>query len=714
MPKARHGLRLATLAAVLLSGRALHAQTARAVATFNNIGVELEYAAPPPAGTQVALYIKRAGTTNGFRGIHPLSRVAATRFAGSAFGLSDDTTYTIRLEPSGAGTNVEMNVTTRADAFADATDTVYHVSPTGDDANSGLSTNAPFKTLGHALSQAYAGDKILLHDGRFHEGDLSAPRSGTAAEPIVIRNAPGAEPVLDGTDTNFVAGWTLHDADDNVYRMATTRTPRIAFVNGGHFFHYLDYDDLRTNQWNQPGGYYADGAHIYARFAGGAAPGTNVFTIPRYTTGITIDNRAHIHIIGLEFCYYGYGTYHRGIYIDGGDSNLVSHCTFHHNGIGITIKRAADFNTVQYCRFNESPVSTWNWHAVKSGGVGYEAGGFAVYSSDQPNEGNVIRYNRFDDHFDASGTGSENLAGPTRNLDYHDNLIDVCSDDAISMDGAVHNNRVYNNTFKGFLTGVSVAPAAGGPTYVFRNVFCDWHSVGSYEGYPFKFNVTSPLTIDWVHIYHNTCYTESGGQDGFLFKQYSSWSNVVSRNNIFAGTDHALDSWSTVNPVDFDYDNLYTTHGSKFIRWAGSSYAAVSAFYAATGQEQHGMSYPPGFADAGNGDYQLAHDSPLIDRGVPIPGINDAFVGSAPDVGAFEFVALATNVSASGSSVISEWQARSGTVYRLQHTSGLRNPAWTDTGAPVTATTHAVSFSDPAGSATQRYYRVRAETGAPE
>jgi len=91
--------------------------------------------------------------------------------------------------------------------------------------------------------------------------------------------------------------------------------------------------------------------------------------------------------------------------------------------------------------------------------------------------------------------------------------------------------------FRKFLTGVSVAPAAGGPTYIFRNLFTGWETHGEYVGYPIKFNVDSPLPIDWVYIYHNTCYTSVSGQPGFLFKDYSNWNNIISRNNIFAGTD---------------------------------------------------------------------------------------------------------------------------------------------------------------------------------
>ena len=65
--------------------------------------------------------------------------------------------------------------------------------------------------------------------------------------------------------------------------------------------------------------------------------------------------------------------------------------------------------------------------------------------------------------------------------------------------------------------------------------------------------------------------------------------------------------------------------------------STLAEFQAATGQEMHGLNVVPGFANAAGGDYALDASSDLIDAGVVIPGINDDYVGAAPDVGAFEY-----------------------------------------------------------------------------
>jgi hypothetical protein len=57
-----------------------------------------------------------------------------------------------------------------------------------------------------------------------------------------------------------------------------------------------------------------------------------------------------------------------------------------------------------------------------------------------------------------------------------------------------------------------------------------------------------------------------------------------------------------------------------------------------SGFEAHSP-YPqrPLFVDRENGDFRLQVNSPAIDVGVYIPGIDDGYKGAAPDLGAIEF-----------------------------------------------------------------------------
>jgi hypothetical protein len=330
-----------------------------------------------------------------------------------------------------------------------------------------------------------------------------------------------------------------------------------------------------------------------------------------------------------------------------------------------------------------------------------------VYGSPQRNRGNVIRYCTFTNLFDGAHLYSEDPGGPTEDLDFHSNWLEGCGDDGIETDGVGSNCRIYFNSFQSFLTGVSIAPCARGPTYIFRNLLVGWRPAAEFDGYPFKFNVGSTLPIEWVYLYHNTCATDVPGQDGFLFKQYSNWTNVVSRNNNFAGTRYALESWSTENPVDFDFDNLYSSDPGLAIAWAGARYDSVAGFALATGQERHGRSVAPGFVSPATRDYYLRPDSDLIDQGVVIPGINDDYLGGAPDLGAFEFGMQAQAVSVRGGRLEMDWRVGAPLICQLEYATALDPSAWQSLGEPVSAERSLVRMSDewPAGS--QRFYRLR-------
>jgi hypothetical protein len=690
-------------------GLTMFAQTIITTPTFNNVGVAVNLPAPTTE-TVIRMFLKPVGgSTNDYQEVHPLSRLSATRFAGSAFGLNPGSGYDFKLTSAAFAADQFVSATTRPDDFPDATDTTYHVSPvSGNDSNSGTSPGQPYRTFGKALSVANPGTKILLYDGNYYEGDLSAPRSGTASSPIVIENAPGARPVLNGIDTNFTAVWTMYSAASHVYRTPSSSAPENAYLNGAQFFHYQALADLLNPSWNQPGGYYVDGSFLYARFTNDAAPGTNLVTIPAHTTGLTISQKSNLQIRGIEFCYYGLDAFHRALYVDGGDSNVVDRCFFHHNGIGVAFKRAADFNTVQNCVFTEFPIATWSWHAVKDTGSDYEAGGVVVYGSTEANRGNVIRFCTFTNMFDGSHLFSDDASGPTENLDFHNNVIQGCNDDCVELDGAGSNCRIYFNRFHDFLTGVSVAPAAVGPTYIFRNILSDWRPSEEFDGYPFKFNVNASLAIEWVYLYHNTCSTAVPGQNGFWFKQYSNWTNVISRNNIFAGTGYALESQNNVtNTVDFDYDCLFTTKAPPVIQWAGVNYNSLGQFAAASGEETHGIWIQPVFINPAARDYYLPANSTLIDKAVSIPGINDDHLGATADVGALEFGMEAKKITGGTNGVEVDWHVSAFGNYQLQYSTNLELLVWNATGPPILAQRSLLQVTDRSPTDAQRFYRLQ-------
>lgn len=692
------------LAAPIATAQA--APAASATATFENIGIEVTFGTPVAGDAGISPRYRIADSGSAYTPAHPLSRISADKFAGSIFAVGKNTTYEIILSGTALDTEIQLSATTRGDDFSKAPKAVLHVAPDGSDANSGSGPTTSLASLGRALALATPGTKIVLHGGRYYEGDLYTPRSGTAENPITIECAPGETPVLDGTDPHFDPVWEVHDEANGIHRTPSPSRPINAYLDGEHLFNYLNLQDLVDRKWSMPAGYHADGSHIYVRFPDGGAPDGHNVTLPRFSTALTIDHKSHIHLRGLEFAYYGTEQIRQAIYINGGDFNLIERCHFHHNVVGISLKRTADFNTIQHCTFDDSPLQEWNWDAVKTGGVSYEGGAVNVYTSNLPNKGNVVRFNDIRNQFDGSHLYSENLDGPTKDMDFHGNRITSCRDDAVETDGAGSNVRIYDNRMDGFLTGISVAPCAIGPTYIMRNILLNWHDVDDYGGYPVKFNVGSSLPIRWVYLYHNTFHTRHPAQNAFLFKAYSNWTDIVSRNNIYSATGYAMESWSSTNPVDFDFDNLHTTDPAKFASWGGVKAASLGAFQQLSGQEMNGLSEDPLFVDSPKGVVTLRPGSPMIDAGVRIPGVNDGFLGTAPDIGASEFALSPEGITKEEQGIATSWLVSHGSTYQLERSADLQRGTWIPLGEPFVASSGRITLTDTAAPVGRAFYRL--------
>mgnify|MGYP000088293270 CR=1 FL=1 len=74
----------------------------------------------------------------------------------------------------------------------------YHVATWGDDSNPGTAS-MPLRTIAYALSLAEPGDKIIVHEGTYHES-LLIEKSGVEGAPITLEAAEGETVVLDGID----------------------------------------------------------------------------------------------------------------------------------------------------------------------------------------------------------------------------------------------------------------------------------------------------------------------------------------------------------------------------------------------------------------------------------------------------------------------------------------------------------------------------------
>ena len=604
--------------------------------TFHAMGVIVTIAAADDPGGDATAAVEYRTGSQAYQAGFPLSRVDDTRFVGSLFWLEPGATYDVRVtfsDPDGDpldGVTVTASGATRSEIVVPSPVHSYYVAPNG--SGTACSLAAPC-SLTEGESQAQAGDEIVLRDGVYSQGEMDLPRSGTAGAPIVIRGYYGETAILDGADPAAFA-WT--DQGGGVYRTTVNvADPHLVTANGQRLLPYQSLPDLQNLIWGVPG-FYASGTTVYVRLAGDTDPNGVNMAVSRYNYAFYVE-QDYVYFLHLTFRHYGQGSWAKAIYFNNANDNLVQGCTFAINDLGIGIKRASHRNVIQDSEFYDT-IFDWPWDAFYAG-ISLSSGGIRFYDP-ATGRGNIIRCNTFHDLFDGFGVCPSGTAGLTNETDVYENLVYRAGDDGMETDGRCSNVRIWSNTFRDVLMGISLAPTYTGPTYAIRNlIYRTGVGNNNYTGSPFKFNSgygqSGPM-----YLFHNTADAVLPGNNGLYIKAPGTWELIYARNNVWAGTDYAINNYNTSQPVDLDYDDLWTDSGGDLVRWNSTRYATLAAFTAATGLEAHGLSVTPGFADAASGDYTLAPSSDLIDVGVVIPGINDqgtyAYQGLAPDIGAFE------------------------------------------------------------------------------
>ena len=569
----------------------------------------------------------------------PLSRIGVGRFVGSLFNLQPDTSYyveiTLRDPDKGEldGTVLTSTASTRREVGIPAASRSIYIAPTGSDnppADGSLSH--PFATLSRALAAVQTGEEIVLRGGVYYEGEIIPPREGKEGAPIIIRNYPGETPVLDGADPVAYI-WTSKGG--GIYQAALrTAGTHLVLADGKRLYPYQTMADLANLRWGIAG-FYSSGGELFIRLPDDANPAEASIIISRYESALEIAEGYFI-ISGITFRHYGAGEYSKAIYINEGDGNLITDCIFAMNDAGVGIKYNANRNVIQNCEFYDS-VFDWDWESVKDGS-NLETGGVYFYDP-MTGRGNIIRCNIFHDYFDGLHCAAETEGADSSETDVYENRFFRCGDDGMEADGRGCNIRIWSNTISDVLSGISLAPVMDGPIYVFRNLICRTGAGNNpYPGLSFKFNNSDGISGP-IFLFHNTCHAVEEETDGLAIYAPGEWANIYSRNNVWAGTQYAISNENTAQPLDFDYDCLWTTLKDELIYWEGLAdphLATLPQFHAALGQEMHGINQEPAFVHPAAGDYMPAEDSPLIDAGQRIPGINDLYSGSAPDIGAFE------------------------------------------------------------------------------
>jgi hypothetical protein len=572
------------------------------------------------------LMYRRAGETAWQTG-HPLMRIDDGRLAGSLFGLSPSTAYEVKAVDG--ATEINGSLITQPDELPFAQSAVIYVNDDAPPGGDG-SAAAPFQTIQEGVNRAGPGTQVLVADGVYRE-NVTFPASGTAGNWIQVK-AEGGGAILDGSETLTANVWKAHETKSNVW--FTKIGPSIKYLARDQKRYYM-YDDLpgllnssgHSGVTMREGWYYeASTTRLFVRSLDD--PSNHTWNVPRLNHAFDVEGRDWIWIEGFEMRFYGTTTSGCGVCTINASHVVVRRNRIHNLQLGIFINwtggddRGND-TRIEYNEIYDPPVNEWAWKAVK----GSSMEGTAIVL--RGHIGAIVRGNDVHNFFNGIYTGSSAaLENPAVafDADIYNNRIHHVSDDGLEPEGACINQRFRNNTIDTMLVGISLAPVTYGPVWVMRSTFTN------FSGTSIKWDMNSDGA---VLIYHNTSWTNASGLNAMSMLRPAH--RAVMRNNIFQGNGYAFEeSFTGSTRHDWNYDNWYTTRAGPHFKWENVNYATIADLCKATGLECNGHESPPGLVNPGGGNFTLLSTSPNIDRGVLIPGINDNFSGSAPDVGAFE------------------------------------------------------------------------------
>lgn len=275
--------------------------------------------------------------------------------------------------------------------------------------------------------------------------------------------------------------------------------------------------------------------------------------------------------------------------------------------------------------FDPNASMYWDWRGV-----------------DVTGDGHVVCHNRI------RGFGDliVNKKAQHRAWDIYGNDISD-SYDGTELDDGEGNTRLFHNRYTNVMDPVSIQPIWGGPTYVLRNVALNVPEE------PIKLKSLGGVNEpSGALIFHNSFASPNLALN---LQTPITQHNFRIENNVFAGPS-ALSGNRTVEwtaAIDggiFDH-NGYFPDGGFWMGVVGGTnriYASFAEMQASGEVETNGVLlgepiFAAGFvgpadpmAQASAQSFALAAGSNAVDAGGVLPGINDGFVGSAPDLGAAE------------------------------------------------------------------------------
>lgn len=560
----------------------------------------------------VHLYYRLVGVATWWRGQDPVP-FGLDFMTGVVFGLEPDHDYELRLQVEGEY-SVCGTFTTLAIDPPNVVARTLHVTPIG-------GADADYHSIAEAVAAATAGTDILVAAGVYRES-VPVEVNGEVDAYVRIIGLPGA--ILDGADPDVEADGLAWVSDgDDVYHVAWDGAPGYLARDAARSYHYPSLDALQAGLGDDDvpmaEGWFVEDGQLYVRSADD--PDAHTWHIPVLNTAFALDGAERIWIEGFEIRHFGDGEYAKGVDIRGGSDIVVRKNVIHDTPSPIWVRREGRDVRIEDNEIYQSSVFEWPWDAVK--GTDHENSAISL----QGGNGALVRGNRIHDIFNGIYAGDFDDDSPdiASNVDVNHNAMWNIGDDGLEPEGACVLHRYWQNTIDRMQNGISLAPILVGPVYAVRNRMSDYRESG--------FKVSNDST-GRVFLFHNTSWVGAAEHNGMNVS--GPFEHITFRNNIVAGTFYAIEMSLETGPNDLDYDLLHTTRGAPIIKWQDVRYDSLVDLCAATGLECHGSDAAPALTDPSHGVLMPTVDSPAVDSGVRLYGINDDFAGDGPDMGYVE------------------------------------------------------------------------------
>ncbi|MCS7037180.1 MAG: T9SS type A sorting domain-containing protein [Saprospiraceae bacterium] len=411
-----------------------------------------------------------------------------------------------------------------------------------------------------------------------------------------------------------------------------------------------------------------------------------------------------LRIKGIHFKYYGKGRCDKDalgfpttcypsntLRFENTSGVVVDSCVFDFCNFPVLFEGNCNDNIVMNCRITDG-TGYWSHAAFKrtvdalnilmdsdQGTKGRYLENTGIYFSpntEQTVTGNIVWNNTVQGVVNGIGLGFFNNS-IVQESDISHNRISWCFD-GIGALGEHRNVRIWRNDVSYCPVGVSLIGSEQKPAYIFRNVFHHLDQRQNYQNDPsfmtcdgvqtqqswstaLKLNAGGETKAnDAIYFIHNTVH----GIEPYAFNLYlwtPTWKTLQLCNNIFYAEGDAnffFDQVKSQPLYHFDSKNDNIVSPVRGVLGIVRPQGGAGCFkYSTAATLRNGLTGVTGspririedalnewpqFADTSKSDFRLQPSSPLIDRGKRVPGFNNRFLGSAPDVGAWEHGVVST------------------------------------------------------------------------